>query len=199
MLSNPIIEQEIQNHKNKLNILISKLINTHDIDEETSINNTIKNETEFLSSLLNIKKNELNHIKMNMHINPMQQQIMMKQQMMDPQMIQMQMMMAQAQQEQMKNILNNQRKEEISVTFRRYVSEEDEKYPVVAIIQCTLDEKVSSLIEKYRNNTGDHDSSKKFIFNARNLNLSLTVAEAGITNKANIFVVNTKMITKEKK
>ena len=37
-MGSQIIEEEIQNHKNKLNILISKLINTHDIDEETSIN-----------------------------------------------------------------------------------------------------------------------------------------------------------------
>ena len=56
----PITEQEIQNHKNRLNKLIAKLINTHNIDEETSINNEIKNETKFLSSLLNIKRNELN-------------------------------------------------------------------------------------------------------------------------------------------
>ena len=59
-MGNPITEQEIQNHKNRLNRLITKLINTHNIDEETSINNEIKNETKFLSSLLNIKRNELN-------------------------------------------------------------------------------------------------------------------------------------------
>ena len=55
-----IIEQEIQNHKNKLNKLIIKLINTHNVVEESSINNEIKKETEFLASLLNIKRNELN-------------------------------------------------------------------------------------------------------------------------------------------
>ena len=51
-----ITEQEIQIHKNKLNKLINNLINTHNIDEEFSINNEIRNETEFLLSLLNIKK-----------------------------------------------------------------------------------------------------------------------------------------------
>ena len=37
-----------------------KLNNTHNIDEEISINNEIRKETEFLSSLFNIKKDELN-------------------------------------------------------------------------------------------------------------------------------------------
>ena len=55
MMGSPITEQEIQNHKNKLTDLISKLINTHNIEEEISINNEIKKETEFLSSLLSIK------------------------------------------------------------------------------------------------------------------------------------------------
>ena len=54
-----ITEQEIQNHKNKLNNLIFRLNNTHNLDEETIINNEIKNESECLSSLLNIKRNEL--------------------------------------------------------------------------------------------------------------------------------------------
>ena len=51
-----ITEQEIQIHKNKLNKLINNLINTHNIDEAFSINNEIRNEIEFLLSLLNIKK-----------------------------------------------------------------------------------------------------------------------------------------------
>ena len=54
-----ITEQEIQNHKNKLNNLIFRLNNTHNLDEETIINNEIKIESECLSSLLNIKRNEL--------------------------------------------------------------------------------------------------------------------------------------------
>ena len=54
----PVTEKEIENHKKKLNLLINKLNNTHNIEEETSINNEIKNEAECLSSLLNIKKND---------------------------------------------------------------------------------------------------------------------------------------------
>ena len=68
-MGSPITEQEIQNHKNKLNDLITKLINTHNIDEETSINNEIKKQTEFLNSLLNIKRNELNRNNNNMNNN----------------------------------------------------------------------------------------------------------------------------------
>ena len=40
-------EQEILKIKNKLNNLIMKLFNTHNIEEETSINTEIKNQTEF--------------------------------------------------------------------------------------------------------------------------------------------------------
>ena len=58
MMGNIVTEQEIQNHKNKLNNLIFRLNNTHNIYEENSINNEIKKETEFLSSLFNIKRNE---------------------------------------------------------------------------------------------------------------------------------------------
>ena len=75
-MGSPTTEQEIQKHKDKLNNLINKLNNTHKIDEEISINNEIKSETDCISSLLNIKKNEINqnnNIKNN--FNPMFNQI----------------------------------------------------------------------------------------------------------------------------
>ena len=59
-------------------------------------------------------------------------------------------------------------------------------------ILCFPDDKVSSIIERYRHLSLDYDNKKKFIFNAKNLSPHLTVAEAGITNNANIFVVPTK-------
>ena len=62
------------------------------------------------------------------------------------------------------------------------------------MVQCMNEDKVSSVIEKYRSKASDNDTTKKFIFNAKNLNPSLTVAEAGLTNNANIFVVATKGI-----
>ena len=62
------------------------------------------------------------------------------------------------------------------------------------MIQCMPDEKVSDIIKKYQAKSGDNDTEKKFIFNAKNLSPTLTVAEAGITHNANIFVVATKGI-----
>ena len=50
------VEEEIQNHKNKLNDFIIKLNNTHHLEEEISLNNSIKIESECLFSLLNLKK-----------------------------------------------------------------------------------------------------------------------------------------------
>ena len=59
-------------------------------------------------------------------------------------------------------------------------------------IQCLAEEKVSDLINRYRTKANDHDKSKKFIFNAKALNVDLSVSEAGLTNNANVFVVTTK-------
>ena len=67
-MGNGITEQEIQKHKNNINNLTFKLNNTHNIDEEILINNEMKKENECLSSLLNIKKNELNQQNMNNNI-----------------------------------------------------------------------------------------------------------------------------------
>ena len=60
------------------------------------------------------------------------------------------------------------------------------------MIQCMDNEKVSEVIKRYRTKANDHDNSKRFIFNAKQLNESLTVAEAGLTDNSNIFVVTTK-------
>ena len=42
-------------------------------------------------------------------------------------------------------------------------------------IQCTMDEKVSDVIQRYRAKTGDRELTKKFIFNAKMLNQHLSV------------------------
>ena len=73
-------------------------------------------------------------------------------------------------------------------------AEKGENNNKVIEIQCTLDEKVSDLIEKYRAKTGNHEPTKKFIFNPKALNHDLTLAEAGISNNAYIFVGTTKGI-----
>jgi len=139
----------------------------------------------------------------------MAQQSMMaaQQQMMAQQsMMQMQQQQEAAKQAQMKSKLNNQGQEMgnqqgdtsqgqtqgFNVIFRTSGAKGQEDGPIM--IQCTPNDKVSDIIEKYRNKANDHDDTKKFIFNAKNLNTSLSVAEAGITNNSPIFVVATKDI-----
>ena len=79
-----------------------------------------------------------------------------------------------------------------SVIFRASGATGQAGAPIM--VQCTPNDKVSDIIDRYRNKANDHDTTKKFIFNAKNLNTTLSVAEAGITNNANIFVVATKGI-----
>ena len=75
----------------------------------------------------------------------------------------------------------------ISVHFRAGANGENGSI----MIQCSLNDKISDLIERYRTKSLEDVSQKKFIFNAKNLNRDLTVAEAGLNDGANIFVVNT--------
>ena len=84
----------------------------------------------------------------------------------------------------------------ISVIFRSSGGIEEEKF--VYTISCNKEEKVSDLIERYRIKSGDRDLSKKFIFNAKYLNSSLTIDEEGLLNNSNIFVVRTKEINEKK-
>ena len=56
-------------------------------------------------------------------------------------------------------------------------------------VQGMPDEKVSEIIKKYRKKSGDNDLSRKFIYNGRALHPCLTMAEAGLINGVNIFVV----------
>lgn len=63
------------------------------------------------------------------------------------------------------------------------------KEDIINYIPSFPDEKVSDLIEKYRNITNNHDPKLKFIYNFQLLNPSLTLAEAGISNNSNIFVI----------
>ena len=75
------------------------------------------------------------------------------------------------------------------VIFRK--SGEGQQGPPI-MIQCLDSDKISELIQRYRTKANDTDDSKKFIFNAKQLNPQLSVGEAGITDNANIFVVTTR-------
>ncbi len=138
------IQQEINIHKTKLMTLINNLINTQLINEEISINNEIKKESDCLISLFNIKQNTLmNQMNMNnMNLNPF--------------MIQPNFMMAniqpinmnQMQQQMITNIFNNiQNNNEdnnyiLNITFI-------DKFEKKSIFQTKPNEKVSEIIEKY--------------------------------------------------
>ena len=74
----------------------------------------------------------------------------------------------------------------INVFFRE-TGNDSNKIPIM--INVKENEKIQDIIQKYREKSSNYDINLKFIFNAKELNLSLTVAEAGITNNANIFVV----------
>ena len=93
----------------------------------------------------------------------------------------------------MGNMGNNQPQQQqpnnqnISVYFRAGANGENGSI----MIQCSLSDRVSDLIERYKTKSMQDVSKKKFIFNAKALNKDLTVAEAGLNDGANIFVVNT--------
>ena len=78
----------------------------------------------------------------------------------------------------------------IHVTFR--AAGPDGRVLPPMVIPCMPSDKVSDIIEKYRNKANDRDSNKKFISNAHLLDPLSTMTESGIKNLANIFVVSTK-------
>ena len=177
---------EINKHKNNISNLSTRLLNTFDVNEEISINNEIKKETEILDSLLNIKMNSF------MAQNQQMMQFQIQQQM------QAQQNMFNQMQNMQNNPLNNnfpnqieQSKKSITVIFWTGKHDKDGN-PISQRIQCILDEKVSKVIERYRMQANDVETNTKFIFNAHPLNPTLTVAEAGLSDVSNIFVFSTK-------
>ena len=83
------------------------------------------------------------------------------------------------------NILN----QEINVFFNNIL----ENIPL-NIIQCTLSDKVSDIIQEYRNKTLDKETTNIFHHNGKALDLNMTAAEAGLHNLAIIHVINTKNV-----
>ena len=134
-------------------------------------NNNMNNMNNFFNPLLNPNFNY------NQYQQILQQQMMQFQQAMQQQ----EMIMRQ----QMENIqkIQNQNSE-INVIFRR-----DPENQI--IIKCSLKDKCSDIIQKYKNLATKMSNTLKFIFNARPLHPNLTVEEAGITHNANVFVVET--------
>ena len=194
---------EINKHKFNIAEFSQKLIRTFDLNDEMFITNEIKKEIEFLFSLYNIKNNIImnqmpnnnNMNNMNNFFNPLlnpnfnynQYQQILQQQMMQFQqaMQQQEMIMRQ----QMENFQKEQNQNsEIIVIFRRGGFDRFNK-PIE--IRCSLKDKCSDIFRKYKNLATKMNDTVKFIFNAKALPPSLTVEEAGITNGANVFVIET--------
>ena len=87
-------------------------------------------------------------------------------------------------------IKQNQREEEKKITFINICFRVSSPEGNSIWIQIFPEEKVSKLIEKYRKKSCDFSQKRKFIFDAKNLNVNMTCAEAGLLEGANIFVVN---------
>ena len=92
---------------------------------------------------------------------------------------------------------NNNNSNFINLKFRagglqRQTQQDDSDAGIV--IQCTLDEKLSVIVDRYKNKSNDDITDKKFVYNAKNLNLTLTAAEAGLINNSIIFVLNIKNV-----
>ena len=187
---------EINKHKFNIAEFSQKLIRTFDLNDEMFITNEIKKEIEFLFSLYNIKNNIImnqmpNNNNMNNFFNPLlnpnfnynqyqqilQQQMMQFQQAMQQQEMIMRQKMENFQKEQNQN-------NEISVFFHGGNGGGIE-------IRCSLKDKCSDIIQKYKNLVTKKSDTEKFVFNAKTLYPSLTAEEAGITNKAHIFVIET--------
>ena len=188
-------------------------------DNNNFINNNMQNmaNSQKINQMNNSMMNQMNNPMMNQMNNPMMNQMnnpvmnpmnnQMNNPMMNPMMNNMNTMsMAQISQQiqnqyynQLSNNAGNQNSssnldlqlqtpnDNITVVFR--TSNNINDYPLK--IQCRKDEKISALIERYRTKAMDHDNGKKFIFNAQQLKENLTVAEAGLSEGSNIFVVST--------
>ena len=155
-----------------------------------------------MNSMNNMMNNQMNQMNMNSQFNPMMMNPMMMNNnmgnmgtgMMNAAMnFNMNNQMMPNMGNNMGNMGNNQPQQQqpnnqnISVYFRAGANGENGSI----MIQCSLSDRVSNLIERYKTKSMQDVSKKKFIFNAKALNKDLTVAEAGLNDGANIFVVNT--------
>ena len=187
--------EEIKKHKNKMNELSTRLINITDINEEILLNTEIKNETEFLLSLFNIKKNliNINQFPNQFMFSQQQQQMAQQQAMMQQQAImqqqqaimQQQIIAAQAQankQAQMEYILNNMGndKNEINIKFNKKGN--------IIYIKMSKDEMVAELINEYLTKTKTKNATFKFCNKILSPTDISNLCEVGLKDNSEIIV-----------
>ena len=175
--------QEINTHKAKLLNLINNLINTQLINDEIFINNEIKKESEILNSLFYIKQNFLmnpiNPMNLNNNIN------------LNPLMIQPNLIMNPPQMNLNMNQFNfnpqqineNNNNDFLQIFFRNDVNRK------FTTIFCSRTDKISTLIEKYRNKANDYGDNM-YLFNGKKLNdcLDFTLNDLGLGSNIMITV-----------
>ena len=175
--------QEINTHKAKLLNLINNLINTQLINDEIFINNEIKKESEILNSLFNIKQNFLmnpiNPMNLNNNIN------------LNPLMIQPNLIMNPPQMNLNMNQFNfnpQQINENNNNDFLQIFFRNDAKGKTTTIF-CSGTDKISTLIEKYRNKANDYGDNV-YLFNGKQLNsyLDSTLNDLGLGSNIKITV-----------
>ena len=172
-MGSQITEQEIQNHKNKLINLINKYINTHNIEEEVLINNEINNETGCLSSLLTIKRNEINqnyNMNNNNFFNPMFNQNIMNNGMISNNLMQQQMMFSN--QAIIPNVLNK------NIWHLFFDLSLNKKSIAISI---DPDKLCKEAINMFKLNYGSNESLR-FIFNNKKLFPGIKICQSGLQN-----------------
>ena len=98
-------------------------------------------------------------------------------------------------QAQMNNILNNKQNINENKFNQNYIyiifklQSEYGRDNKLNTILCYPDDKISDIIEKFRNKANVHDDNRQFIYNAKELNPSLSLAEAGLLHNSIIYVV----------
>ena len=121
----------------------------------------------------------------NFNNNPLQQQYLQQQQMLEQLMLQQQQMYQQLIQQQQMNNMKKEKEQYITVIFREGRMGEQNS----VMIHCSIHDKVSDIIEKFKNISKYSYEEPKFIFNALTLNPNLTLAEANLANNSKIFVI----------
>ena len=173
------IQQEINMHKLKLLNLVNNLNNTQLIDDEISINNDIKTESECIKSLLNIKQtNLMNQINQNNNINanPFMFQPNL---FMNPPIMNINPMILNN-----FNLLSNNNSDNIEIVNIQFSHPKED----ISVI-CELNTKICDLIKEYRIKANDF-SENDFIFNGWRVDplSSYEISKIGINNGSRIIV-----------
>ena len=209
----------MMSHNKSNQILINSSNNSQNIFSNMGLNQSSQNSmnNQLLSQQQQMMQQQMAQKQMlqQQMMSQMAQQQMLQQQMMS-QMAQQQMLQQQMMSQQMKKqqqILQNLSSQNMQNNSQNQLNSnslqmDDNNYILVLFkirgvgeidnlisVQTELFGTVDSLIEEYRNKTGDYEPSKKFIFNARELKLNQTCAEAGLCNNSIIEVIDTRSVT----